>query len=96
MKTIIDLAKWKEFLDENTGEHANLDGMEHYDCGFVDGMDMADAWIDAQPTMPVTNRDWLCSLSAVELVEWIKNTAAGMADAELLKWMEADRSGGDV
>ena len=43
-----------------------------------------------------TNRDWLDSLSAVELVNWIKNTAAGMSDAELLKWMEADRSGGDV
>ena len=35
-----------------------------------------------------TNRDWLCSLSAVELIDWIKNTAAGMSDAELLKWME--------
>lgn len=35
-----------------------------------------------------TNRDWLNSLSTVELVDWIKNTAAGMSDPELLKWME--------
>lgn len=35
-----------------------------------------------------TNRDWLSSLSAVELVCWIKNTASAMSDAELLKWME--------
>ena len=35
-----------------------------------------------------TNRDWLDSLSPAELVEWIKNTAVGMSDAELLKWME--------
>ena len=40
------------------------------------------------PHEPATNRDWLCSLSAVELIDWIKNTAAGMSDAELLKWME--------
>lgn len=37
---------------------------------------------------PTTNRDWLDSLSPVELVCWIKNTAAHMGDAELLKWME--------
>ena len=35
-----------------------------------------------------TNRDWLSSLSTVELVCWIKNTASAMSDAELLKWME--------
>lgn len=35
-----------------------------------------------------TNRDWLDSLSTAELAEWIKNTAVGMSDAELLKWME--------
>ena len=35
-----------------------------------------------------TNRDWLNSLSTVELVCWIKNTASAMSDAELLKWME--------
>lgn len=35
-----------------------------------------------------TNRDWLNSLSPVELVNWIKNTAAAMSDAELLIWME--------
>lgn len=35
-----------------------------------------------------TNRDWLNSLSTVELVCWIKNTAAAMSDAELLRWME--------
>lgn len=35
-----------------------------------------------------TNRDWLNSLSTVELVCWIKNTASAMADAELLRWME--------
>lgn len=37
---------------------------------------------------PTTNRDWLNSQSTVELVEWIKNTASAMSDAELLKWME--------
>lgn len=35
-----------------------------------------------------TNRDWLDSLSTVELVCWIKNTAPAMSDAELLRWME--------
>lgn len=35
-----------------------------------------------------TNRGWLDSLSPAELVEWIKNTAVGMSDAELLRWME--------
>lgn len=35
-----------------------------------------------------TNRDWLDSLSTVELVNWIKNTAAAMSHAELLRWME--------
>lgn len=37
---------------------------------------------------PATNRDWLNSLSTVELVDWLKNTASAMSDAELLKWME--------
>lgn len=40
-----------------------------------------------------TNRDWLDSLSAVELVDWIKNTASAMSDAELLKWMEEKHNG---
>ena len=35
-----------------------------------------------------TNRDWLSSLSPVDLVNWIKNTAAAMSHAELLRWME--------
>lgn len=35
-----------------------------------------------------TNRGWLDSLSTVELVNWIKNTAAAMSHAELLQWME--------
>lgn len=35
-----------------------------------------------------SNRDWLFSLSTVELVDWIKNTAAAMSHAELLRWME--------
>lgn len=35
-----------------------------------------------------TNRDWLCSLSTAELVDWIKNTASAMSDAELMRWME--------
>lgn len=52
-KKIVDLEKWKEFLTENTGDTADLDGTSHYDMGFVDGMDMADAWLDAQPTVEV-------------------------------------------
>lgn len=40
-----------------------------------------------------TNREWLSSLSTVELVEWIKNTASAMSDAELLKWMEEKHYG---
>lgn len=43
---------------------------------------------DAVAVSVYTNRDWLNSLSTVELVDWIKNTAAGMSDPELLKWME--------
>lgn len=35
-----------------------------------------------------TNRDWLGSLTAAEFVGWIKNEAAAMSDAELVKWME--------
>lgn len=48
---IIDLSKWAEFLEENIGESANLDGTDRYDNGFADGMDAADEWIDAQPTV---------------------------------------------
>lgn len=44
---------------------------------------------DATPVLCVrTNQDWLGSLSTVEQVNWIKNEAAAMSDAELLKWME--------
>lgn len=39
------------------------------------------------------NRDWLNSLSTVELVDWIKNAASSMSDAELLKWMEEKHNG---
>lgn len=35
-----------------------------------------------------TNRGWLDRLSTMELVNWIKNTAAVMSHAELLRWME--------
>lgn len=56
-KKIVDLAKWKDFLNENTGDTADLDGTSYYDEGFVDGMDMADAWFDAQPI--------------VEMLRWI-------------------------
>lgn len=56
--------------------------------GFRQGVDFASYWINEKAKESVTNRDWLDSLSPVELVDWIKNTAAGMADAELLKWME--------
>lgn len=85
---IIDLSKWAEFLEENIGESANLDGTDRYDNGFADGMDAADEWIDAQPTVPDNNWTWLLNLSPVELVCWIKSTAAAMSDAELLRWME--------
>ncbi len=40
-----------------------------------------------------TNRDWLVSLSTAEFVDWIKNTASAMSDAELLKWMEGKYHG---
>ena len=35
-----------------------------------------------------TNRDWLGSLTAAEFIGWIKNEAAEMSDAELMRWME--------
>lgn len=35
-----------------------------------------------------TNRDWLNRMNSVDLVNWIKNEAAAMSDAELIKWME--------
>ena len=81
----IDVSGWSEFYDRNTYD---LKPYDHYDEGFYDAMILVDDWIDARLKESVTNRDWLCGLSAVELIDWIKNTAAGMADAELLKWME--------
>lgn len=90
---IIDLSKWAEFLDENTGDTADLDGTDHYDRGFADGLGVADMWIDAQPMPPKTKREWLLNLSTVELVNWIKNTASAMSYAELLKWMEEENNG---
>ena len=87
---IIDLSKWAEFLEENIGESANLDGTDRYDNGFFVGMEVADEWIDAQPTMPDNNWSWLLNLSPVELVNWIKNEASAMSYAELLKWMEEE------
>lgn len=57
-------------------------------CIMGDGWSIAWRVLDAQPLMPTTNRDWLDSLFTVELVDWIKNTASAMSDAELLRWME--------
>lgn len=51
-------------------------------------LEMAEMETERLRKKTATNRDWLNSLSPVELVNWIKNTAAAMSDAELLKWME--------
>ena len=51
-------------------------------------LEMAEIETERLRKKTTTNRDWLNSLSTVELVEWIKNTASAMADAELLKWLE--------
>lgn len=80
----IDVSGWREFYDRNTYD---LNPYDHYDEGFRDAMDLADDWFDARAKESVANRDWLDSLSPAELVEWIKNTAVGMSDAELLRWM---------
>lgn len=81
----IDVSEWREFYDRNTYD---LSPYDHYDEGFCDAMVLTDDWIEARLKEADTNRDWIDSLSTVELVDWIKNTAAGMSDPELLKWME--------
>lgn len=82
----IDVSGWSEFRDRNTYD-LNADEIL-YDLGFCDAMNLADDWIKGREKATYTNRDWLDSLSTVELVGWIKNTAAAMSHAELLRWME--------
>lgn len=61
--------------------------------GYNAAMSLVDDWITGHINDEYTNRDWLNSLSTVELVCWIKNTAAAMSDAELLQWMEEKHNG---
>lgn len=51
-------------------------------------LEMAEMETERLRNKTATNRGWLSSLSPVELVNWIKNTAAAMSHAELLRWME--------
>ena len=81
----IDVSGWPE-----QAEHLKTiyNGPTMQCLGVRQGVTLASYWINEKAKESVTNRDWLDSLSPVELVDWIKNTAAGMSDAELLKWME--------
>ena len=56
-------------------------------------LEMAEMETERLRKKTTTNRDWLDSLSPVELVNWIKNTAAAMSHAELLRWMEEKHNG---
>lgn len=56
--------------------------------GYNAALSLVDDWITGHINDEYTNRDWLDSLSTVELVDRIKNTASAMSDAELLKWLE--------
>lgn len=87
----IDVSSWSEFRDRNTSD-LNVDEIL-YDLGFCDAMNLVNGWLKGREKATYTNRDWLNSLSPVELVNWIKNTAAAMSHAELLRWMEEKHNG---
>ena len=56
--------------------------------GYNAALSLVDDWITGHINDEYTNRDWLDSLSTVELVCSRKNTASAMSDAELMRWME--------
>lgn len=80
----VDKTAWESFY---AGMRRPLTAGE-YAVGYNAAVSLVDDWITGHINDVYTNRDWLDSLSAVELVDWIKNTASAMSDAELLRWME--------
>lgn len=81
----IDKTAWETFYAE-----MRLPLAEYGDCavGFNYAINLVDDWITGHINDEYTNRDWLSRLSPAELVDWIKNTASAMSDAQLMKWME--------
>lgn len=81
----IDVSEWAEYAAWLKNIY---NGPTAQEVGVRQGVSWAHSWINRKTNEPTTNRNWLDSLSTVELVDWIKNTASAMSDAELLKWME--------
>lgn len=81
----IDVSEWAEHAVRLKNIYSGPTARE---IGARQGVSLAHSWINRKTNEPTTNRDWLDSLSTAELVDWIKNTASAMSDAELLKWME--------
>ncbi len=81
----IDKTAWETFYAEM---RLPLAEYGEYAVGYNAAINLVDDWITGHIDDEYTNQDWLLTLSPVELVNWIKNTASAMSDAELLKWME--------
>lgn len=81
----IDVSEWAEYAAWLKNIY---NGPTSQECGVRQGISIVHSWINKKTNEPTTNRDWLDSLSTVELVCWIKNTASAMSDAELMRWME--------
>lgn len=86
----IDVFEWTEHAVRLKNIYSGPTARE---IGVRQGINLVNSWIYEKTNEPATNRDWLNSLSPVELVDWIKNTASAMSDAELLKWLEEKRNG---
>lgn len=81
----IDVSEWAEHAVRLKNIYSGPTARE---IGVRQGINLVNSWIYEKANEPTTNRGWLNSLSTVELVNWIKNTAAAMSHAELLRWME--------
>ena len=84
-KRLIDVTGWDSFYAD-MGDSCNT--MDSYDRGYMDALDRADDWIDAQPTV-----------DAVEVVrcEECKNYAAGYVRRDhgwCREWATAVRASG--
>lgn len=84
----IDVFEWTEHAVRLKNIYSGPTARE---IGVRQGINLVNSWIYEKTNEPATNRDWLNSLS--RLVDWIKNTASAMSDAELLKWLEEKRNG---
>ena len=83
---------WKAVYSQLRSDVSKNEGYD-YSLGYSVALDLINSWITGDIAEPFTNRERLDNMSNVDLVNWIKNTAAAMSDAELMKWMEEEYHG---